>query len=881
LADNIDYNEIKHLIKARTTKSKAKAISIPSRDGEAGSPDAFEDELYAVLLDQYQRIDLFVKSKSGEIKRRLDHLRKQVYHLTQRCQLGDQQRISVRRLERFSKTEGEVLKAGEEIQSLARFIGAQRLAFVKLLKKYKKWTGSSSLHTRFEKEVLGKPQNFTQKDFGPLLEQWSDVLAAVRAPFEAGLSWKTNRDGDAQQARARSTTANTTQNVNDSPTPPTDSSESLDLKSSAADLDDVYKTGTDVDVDTTFATVPLGSAAGKAAYWVHPDNIIQLHILLLQYTRLRRRMKENDSSQSPPSSRSSRRGSAHGSTGSVSLRTDDEVTTIVCDDLKSFAERHSGATVSDIETQPGNIPEEATASIRYSPSESEAIVVVCRHPTGQDGDALNPDRKAVQKASLKRKHLDHLFPSDHRVSLPLRSVSFEDDPTPCESDISSIRRWLHEHQNIQPLTHLHCIRSRFVGLGNNTAKGVWASLDKDVYMKKSSYEDLRDFSNSSVSNHSASVTFPHAVLEVRWEGGPRPELVKALDETHLTDRVPGFSLETHAIFALCQPPNMAAPFWLPALHCDIRKLPPPALRPISSRQSSAIHSSTEAALSSPSPTTSTTDAPSSSGFSAVPPPGSPATSVPDQLEVAPLKAFRKKRRIRKDRPLYRQAVSSNSINQRYWNEFDDGDEVPPDEAYTIFVDPNASSIFPGITTITKLAHAASEKVSQWLGKAPPSKDSAENERRPLIDDYLSQRPTAEDSTLDSDADSNNSSAENTRHRRRYATFPSTRHDIPSPALASREILLFRCCVGSFLASLTFLAIASVLTVTTRRSYVVTADIGTLVGVVSSLVFAAVAVGMMVGRKENVGLVHRSVVLVAFVGVCAGNTVLIGVVAGFL
>jgi SPX domain protein involved in polyphosphate accumulation len=841
-----------------------------------------------------------VKSKSGEIKRRLDHLRKQVFSLTQRWQLGNQKRISVRRLERFSKAEGDVLKAGEQIQSLARFVGAQRLAFVKLLKKYKKWTGSSGLKTRFEDEVLRKPHNFAQQDFGPLLEQWTDVLAAVRAPFEAGLSWKADRDGDAQQSRSPLSEVHTSRDANNASRPATEFSESLDLKSSAADLDAVYKAGSDVDVDTAFATLPLGHAAGKAAYWVHSDNIVQLHILLLQHTRLRRRTRGQDSPPTPPSSRSSRTGSAHGSTGSVSLKRDDEVTTIICDDLKDFAERHNGVTVSVLETQPGHIPEEAAATIRCSSSESEATVVVCGDHTGQEKKSPSSAEKAMYKASLKRKSLDQLFPSDHTESLPLRSVSFGEEhnsPTPplqsgtrdyhpVRDDINSVRRWLQEHRNIQPLTHLRCTRSRFVGLGNNSNKGVWASLDKNVYMKKSSPEDLKDFSKSSICACRASITFPYAVLEVRWEGGPRPELVKALDDTHLTERVRSFSLETHAIFALCQPPNMAAPYWLPALHRDIRKLPPPALRPKSSRQSSVIRISTEAALtglSSPSPTTSAVEALSSSGgFSAVPQPESPATSVPDLLEVAPLKAFRKKRRTRKDRPLYRQAVSPNRSRQRYWNEFDDGAEAPPGEAYTIFVDPNASFSFPGTAMVSKLVSATFERVSSWLGRVRPSNNkNADDERRPLIDDYFTQRPTAEDSTLDSDADSDDTSAANSRHRRRYLTFLSTRHHVPPPALASRENLLFRCCIGSFIASLTFLVIASVLTITTRRRYVVTADIGTLVGVVSSLVFATVAVGMMVGRKDDVGLVHRTGVLLAFTGVCVGNAVLIAVVAGFL
>lgn len=71
LLDNIDYNEIKHLIKVRTTKDQAQTITIPGHENEARALRDFEDELYNELRQQHQRIDLFVQSKSGEIARRL------------------------------------------------------------------------------------------------------------------------------------------------------------------------------------------------------------------------------------------------------------------------------------------------------------------------------------------------------------------------------------------------------------------------------------------------------------------------------------------------------------------------------------------------------------------------------------------------------------------------------------------------------------------------------------------------------------------------------------------------------------------------------------------------------------------------------------------
>lgn len=67
--DNIDYNSLKHFIKAHTAKDEAKAIAIP------GQPDTHlvkvENELYHELCDQHGRAGLFVTAKADEINRRL------------------------------------------------------------------------------------------------------------------------------------------------------------------------------------------------------------------------------------------------------------------------------------------------------------------------------------------------------------------------------------------------------------------------------------------------------------------------------------------------------------------------------------------------------------------------------------------------------------------------------------------------------------------------------------------------------------------------------------------------------------------------------------------------------------------------------------------
>ncbi|MCJ1389244.1 hypothetical protein MMC18_002100 [Xylographa bjoerkii] len=870
---NIDYNEIKHLIKRRTTRSQGQAILISGQAAASKASDDFEDELYAELLDQHQRIDLFVRSKSGEIERRLDHLHKQVLNLVKQCQATTRKPISVRRLEKFAKAESEVLRAGEEIQSLAQFVGAQRLAFRKLIKKYKKWTGSSRLGTRFQNEVLSRPTNFSQKDFGPLLERWTGVLATVRSPFETGFSWQT--DG-----RAQSISPPHSRTSSRSVRRPTAAQEATCYlrtdTTSAADLSTMYITGDDVDVDTAFASLPLGNTGGKAVYWVHPDNLVQLHILLLRYSRLR--LRGEGSKSSPSSSHSgSRRTSLQSSTSSGIA---DEAGTIVCDDLQNFAERRNATTVSDMESVPGTVPEEAAVCIRYS-SKGEAIVVITNFATSQSGGRTRGISTSVKKARLKRKLLNRVF-AEHGSSLSPSGSSTDMIGSGSEScsmnnDVEAIRQWLFDHQEVQPLVHLRSSRTRFVGLGNSDATGIWAILDKSVSMKRSSINDLKDLSRSRSLKDPASEEFPYAVLEVRWERTSQPDLVKALDETHLTERVRGFSLATHAVAMLCKPPGMPPPFWLPALNRDIRKVPAPGS--LSRRQSSALQRSSTAV--SPevqsNSATSVTDGPSGSGISANPPLESPATSVGEQVEAPHLTVIKKKRRTRKEHPLTRQISSSEAPPQRYWNEFDDGDEAPQDEAYTIFIDPNAQSTFPGVASISKMitavsntAKQTSEKVTAWLR---PSSESSSTEYRPLINDYFSQRPRAEDTDLDSD----NSSAENVPQPRRYSTFQANQRSLQSKAAANRESLLLRCCIASFVASLMLLAIAAVLTTTARKRYVRRADVGTLVGMVFSLVFAMLGVGMMTAWKENVGLVQKSGVFLVFALICVANAILVMVV----
>ena len=67
--DNIDYDEIKLLIKDHTTPGKGKAVSVPGQGNEAEYD--FEKRLFGIFMRENANISLFVKTKVLEIERSL------------------------------------------------------------------------------------------------------------------------------------------------------------------------------------------------------------------------------------------------------------------------------------------------------------------------------------------------------------------------------------------------------------------------------------------------------------------------------------------------------------------------------------------------------------------------------------------------------------------------------------------------------------------------------------------------------------------------------------------------------------------------------------------------------------------------------------------
>ncbi|KAF2142647.1 uncharacterized protein K452DRAFT_297901 [Aplosporella prunicola CBS 121167] len=702
---NVDYDEIKHLIKEHTTPGQGKALSIPGQGEE--SERHFEDELFVTLADEYRRIDLFVKSKSGEIERRLNHISKQVrqFTLRERASSPSDRAISEKRRQKYARVEADVLKAGEEIKSLARFVGAQRLGFAKLLKKYKKWTGSELLGKRFTQEVLNQPGTFSRTNLSPLLNEWSDVLHAVRAAYQAGENQSVPKIaiGDALSATNAS---------------PTVAAPAENLTAIPKQIQSVAESGSELDLDTALANLPLGQLGARAAYWVHADQVVELHVLLLQSLRFFEGRAQT-SPQSSPFGSPGGFGTKKRTDSTSDIWRRDEIGMLFMDDVDRYARSRSGSTVVEQEETPGKPAVRAMGSARWT-SAGEAAVVA------PSANGSNEYSKLVC-AKLKRKHLPGLLDIGRPFNARRPSAQSTVEETEAHSDstelnpVVDLRSWLSSNREIRPIAGISSKRSRFVGLGNDSEHGTWATLDTDIYMDKSLHTHLGE-TDGLRDTGSEVVAFPHAVLEVRGEGRHSDELIKALDKSHLTERIRGFSLEAHAIWTCCKPASMQPPYWLPMLERDIRKIPSPAPRvrhgaaspskhldPLSSRQTSVSN-------------TSVTDG-QTSHYSTAARNDSSATSLAemDGAGVAGQQSSKPSRRHHlRELAALQAAESGGPSASRYWNEYDDPEDGG-DDAYVIYVDPYASPKLPGQETLGRFFQSVKDTLR---GRRRPSGENA-------------------------------------------------------------------------------------------------------------------------------------------------------------
>ena len=393
---------------------------------------------------------------------------------------------------------------------MVQFANANRLALQKLLKKYKKWTGSSTLGERFRREILNRNSNLSSS-FEPLFAKYVDTLAAVRAPFDTGVDWHTERSSKKDRPKSNGDHL------------PRSRSPQPSQNTSATQIHDINQKGSHVELDTALATTPLGKNASRAIYWVHPEYVVQLQILLLQSTRIRNWTKSPHSTPTANSSTSSPRASVSGLANDCVNTGGYDAGLLVCDDLMQFAARQSSEPIGNSETSPRTTAEKAAASIRYS-TNNDLLLAVTRAPEAPEKIRKRP----YHLARFKRKAARNLFDSSGGDECAVTNAS--DHP-------EQSRQWFAKHPQIQPLVHLQYKRSHFVGVRNTETAGLWATLDTDVNMKKSSKDSMSTKDQDSLTFSGGEKNdweqFPFAILEVRVEGGDAWGLVATLDASHL------------------------------------------------------------------------------------------------------------------------------------------------------------------------------------------------------------------------------------------------------------------------------------------------------------------------------------------------------------
>lgn len=706
-AHNIDYNNIKHFIKEHTSPGQGEGMFILGRDSEHFAE--FGNELSAMFAQQHERINLFVKSKVCETEQRLKHADRQLRKISSRNATAAERRIQVVREERCSRLEENVVRIGEEIRSLARFTTTNRTAIRKLLKKARRWTCSNHLCLSFQIGVFNSKESFLQLDLEPLLEDYARMLTSVRDVYEGRIKH--------------------TYIWEDSSSDPTVGAVIAQRPQAGA------KTGHNVDFGHAVPTASLEDFGELTKYLVHPDYLVELRVLLLQHVQTR-------GSKSPHkfvAETSSRRTTSSAASDKASGGQDCNV--LIVNNLDCLAKSEGTSAANPRESAAGAITQQASYYLHRDKDEASAR---------NSGPRAYRNRTDVDKKT----HADASSEETRSQQRGLDVMYAQLQPTATRDELSL-------DETARPLYKIRSARQHFIGLASQQKSGTLITLDTDISI----------FQGQKATASDTVTSFPFAVLEVHTEGERGRQFLELLNESHLLERMHGFSLHHYALWHICKPANMSTPFWIPILSQDIRKLPLPAesgkdglvLRgsgfPSATEDSSSMNLTREFT---DELTTIETSKPSSDISS-----GRSETLSPT---VHPKKQHRK--------CAEQIETSPSPTKQSYWSEYDSPKDRGTDDSYVVFVDPEER------TTLDELFDSICNLLSQRKQGGP--------------DANTSSLGTPKDYALSSEHEQETlNSRENN-----YGTLDC---ESPEPDRSARE---YRCNTGMWLSRLTTVCLAA-------------------------------------------------------------------------
>lgn len=296
------------------------------------------------------------------------------------------------------------------------------------------------------------------------------------------------------------------------------SSHAAGLQATLSEMQKTLQSQSQAEFDAFFATLPLGEAGKNAVYWVHPENVVQLQVFLLQHARshpVRRQSAVSTPTDSLP------RRTSYSSTQSRrnSDTVEQDTGLLIVDNQTNFAREQSSTTLEARENSVGVVLQNAAVTARWT-KEDQAIVTA---RMGQGSETIN-------KIPVRRKHLATVL--DPVSSTPARKASISIGQKDSTSQVEELRSWLAKNDHVRPLAMIVSTRQRFANVAADSSGFMMATLDKAIAMKRA------DLSSIDVGlTHDEGSTFPFAVLRLRQEGSYNNQLIRELDSSHLVSNL--------------------------------------------------------------------------------------------------------------------------------------------------------------------------------------------------------------------------------------------------------------------------------------------------------------------------------------------------------
>jgi SPX domain protein involved in polyphosphate accumulation len=448
-AFNLNYNAIKDVIKRHTSNNlnHGGPVNIPQQ-GKSRWEDS-DQALFEIFNNQYDNISLFLGMKRGEIDRRLNALKRQISSLRayadERALEGDV--VASMHGRKYRKLSKEMEELGDLVQKVARFASAQKIAFRKLLKKYTKWTGSTSLQTRMDVELFSSSQLRT--DYSDYLQELAELRTLLTEELAVPVlrRQQVERLARQQQQDGISTTS---------------------TRSLISQINDSIKAAPSA-FDAAIMTVPYGEAAGSAMYWIHPDNLDEARALL------HRNMKRVGPSSSSPSRAASQESLLSANGVSASLLTHPSTHMVVFDNAQRFVADKSSARPSKI-----------ALSAHWTCNRSAAVTLA----------GLAPSSSGERTVLLDLEDLPIALNRESNLKKESKAAA-------------AVHQYLIEHRDVKPLAQIQANRTRYVGVTNTADVATWATLDTSIMVGAVDTQQLGNLQRSCQGGEAFPYTVLH------------------------------------------------------------------------------------------------------------------------------------------------------------------------------------------------------------------------------------------------------------------------------------------------------------------------------------------------------------------------------------